>query len=291
MGSRLFKSIGLDCLFGFACLSALTIAAIALHKIDNLTLFMLFGAALFFIAGLFRASSSEMNPWRMNPWRQGVAISMGASIPVIIVGWRVFSALATPLLWGFVILVALICGAAAQTQKLWRGKHRTGGAAIVLATVVLIVLAGKVIVPRLSALSDEQTMDKPAPDVTLAMLDGTPVSLHSLKGRVVVLDFWGTWCAPCIAEMPALGHVYNEFQGNKDVVFLAVNSEWNNDTPEKIRAFAEGRHLPIPVALDATDTAKKLDITSLPSLLFIDRQGNIRLEKPATIHPSSYRKN
>jgi thiol-disulfide isomerase/thioredoxin len=86
--------------------------------------------------------------------------------------------------------------------------------------------------------------------------------------------FLGPWCAPCVAEMPALSQTYKVFQGNTDVIFLAVNSRWNNDTPDKIRTFVKQWHFDIPIAFDMTDVTKNLDATTLPSLILIDGQGH-----------------
>jgi len=203
---RLLKSLALDCLVRFCVLGVIVTVAIALHNIRNFTLFMLFGATLFFVSGLLRANSSNMNPWL-----QGIAISLGASIPVVVVGAMAFALTFTPVLFGFIVLVALVCGAGAQTRKSWGRLHRFASLATTLSVIILVSVIAKVVVPRLSASSGDQTMDKPAPSFTLTMLDGTPVSLASLKGHVVVLDFWGTWCAPCVAEMPTLSQVYKNF--------------------------------------------------------------------------------
>jgi thiol-disulfide isomerase/thioredoxin len=103
------------------------------------------------------------------------------------------------------------------------------------------------------------------------MLNWTAIPLASLKGRVVVPDFWETWCAPCVAEIPALAPVYGRFESNRDGAFLGVNSEWKDDTADKIRSFIRNRHLSVPVALDTSNAANELDATSLPSLI-LNRQ-------------------
>ncbi|MEJ7660536.1 MAG: TlpA disulfide reductase family protein [Hymenobacter sp.] len=63
---------------------------------------------------------------------------------------------------------------------------------------------------------------RPAPDFTLPDASGRPVALRSLRGKVVYLDFWATWCAPCLAEMPASRALRQRFAG-RDVVFLYVS--------------------------------------------------------------------
>src|SRR2546423_1423671 len=64
-----------------------------------------------------------------------------------------------------------------------------------------------------------------AADFHLKDLQGQVVSLSSLKGRVVFLNFWATWCGPCREEMPSMETLYNEFKGNRDFVMLAVSQD------------------------------------------------------------------
>jgi thiol-disulfide isomerase/thioredoxin len=122
-------------------------------------------------------------------------------------------------------------------------------------------------------------MNQPAPKFTLTRLDGTPVTLDSLQGHVVLLDFWGTWCGPCLAEMPQIVSLRRQFASNHDVIFLAVNSGWQGDTPDKVRTFVQQKHLDIPVALDPENATGQLKIDALPTLILIDRQGHIRMEE------------
>jgi thiol-disulfide isomerase/thioredoxin len=164
-----------------------------------------------------------------------------------------------------------------QAQKTCKGPYRAVGVGLSLVAPGLIFVASWFALPLLAARAVHQVLDKPAPAFTLQMLDGTSVSLASLSGHVVVLDFWGTWCAPCVAEMPALGGIYSTYRENSDVIFLMANSELNGDTPEKIRRFAVVHHVAIPVALDTGGAAGALGAEALPSLVVLDQQGHIRM--------------
>ena len=272
MKSGGLKSLSLDGLAGFCALTLLVIVAVALHTI-TFTAFLLFGTILFLLTGLLRSISSDANPWL-----QGIVLCAGASIPAVVIGKAAFAVTATRMLWGFIVPVAIACGTGAQVQKLWRRQHRVASVGTLLSLIILASLIGKFVVPRMMALSEYDAEDKPAPEFTLASLDGTPVSLQSLKGHVIVLDFWATWCAPCVAEMPMLNQTYKQYSGHGDVVFLAVNSGWNDDSPDKIRSFLRARRLDIPVALDTTNVAKSLGVETLPSLVLIDRNGHIRMK-------------
>jgi thiol-disulfide isomerase/thioredoxin len=268
---RLLKRIVLDLIAGFCALAVCVATATAIHNISHFTLFLLFATALFLVAGLIRAIGSQSNPWL-----QGIVVSLGAAVPAFLVGRAVMALTANGVFWGFVLLVTIACGAGAQTQKLWHGPHRPRSIVLLLSFGAFVFLAGKFIIPRLLNNASEETMSKPAPEFHLTMLDGAPVASESLRGRVIVLDFWGTWCAACVAEMPVLAQTYKQYLGNKDVVFLAVNSEEADDTPDKIRTFVTTKHLDIPVALDTAGMAKNMGVGALPSQILIDKGGNIR---------------
>lgn len=118
------------------------------------------------------------------------------------------------------------------------------------------------------------TADMPAPDFTLTTLDGSEeISLSSLKGKVVVLDFWATWCAPCVAGLPTVDEVTKRY-ADKGVVFYAVDVR---EKPERVSKFMKKKGWDFPVLLDSEGTAgKAFDVGGIPHSVVIDRDGIIR---------------
>jgi thiol-disulfide isomerase/thioredoxin len=96
----------------------------------------------------------------------------------------------------------------------------------------------------------------------------------------VVLDFFATWCAPCIAELPELEEVRRHFAGRDDVTLLVVANDSGNDTRDSIRAFVAKRGLELEFAYDPGGKAHKaFGFAGLPGLVVIDRAGRIRLTR------------
>ncbi len=116
---------------------------------------------------------------------------------------------------------------------------------------------------------------KPAPDFKLTSLDGKQtVSLADLKGSVVVLDFWATWCGPCVRSLPTLDEVYRQ---NKEagVKVFAVNIK---EEPAAVRAFVEAKKLSVPVLLDKDGAvAQKYMAQAIPETVVIGKDGQVRL--------------
>lgn len=112
---------------------------------------------------------------------------------------------------------------------------------------------------------------KEAPDFSLPDLSGKVQTLSAYRGRIVVLNFWATWCTECLRELPSL----KTFAGaNRDVVVLGIASERD---PDALRAFLASSPLPYPVVVDATGDVfvKKYLVRALPATIIVDRQGFI----------------
>lgn len=115
-----------------------------------------------------------------------------------------------------------------------------------------------------------------APDFTLDTLDGNVVTLSELRGKVVVVNFWTTWCPPCRAETPALETSYEQYK-DSGVIILGVNLT-NQDVIGEVESFVEEFGLTYPILLDRDGTVGSTlyQIKGLPSTFFVNRQGIIR---------------
>jgi thiol-disulfide isomerase/thioredoxin len=115
--------------------------------------------------------------------------------------------------------------------------------------------------------------DKRQPrDFTLKTLDGRSMTLSQLKGKVVFLNFWATWCPPCRGEMPSMEALYQRFK-NDGLEFVAVDLR---ESQPEVKDFITDNKLTFPVALDATgNVGNNYNIQSIPSTYIIDRDGKI----------------
>ena len=114
---------------------------------------------------------------------------------------------------------------------------------------------------------------EPAPDFSLVLQDGGEASLSDLRGRVVLVDFWASWCAPCRQEAPVLEQTYLEFAGS-DVEFVGVNI-W--DLPDNAASYIEQFGITYPNGVDEEGKiAIDYGVQGIPEKFFIDRNGLVR---------------
>ena len=101
---------------------------------------------------------------------------------------------------------------------------------------------------------------------------GNPVNSTSFRGKLVVLNFWATWCPPCRLEMPAMERLYQEFRG-KGLEIVAVNFM---ESREQVQAFAEEQKLTYPMLLDGkAEIAEQYGVMRLPETVLIGRKGEV----------------
>jgi len=113
-----------------------------------------------------------------------------------------------------------------------------------------------------------------APDFTLPDLSGERVSLSDFRGKVVLLNFWASWCAPCVVEMPALERAYNQLK-DRGFVVLAVAID---DDLNAIKEFQKDLGLTFPILLDNTSRTKnRYKISGYPETYIIDAEGKMVL--------------
>jgi len=145
------------------------------------------------------------------------------------------------------------------------------------ASISLTALAfGALIASAPWSRADTTTLTgKPAPDFSLKTVDGKDVKLSDLKGKVVLIDFWATWCGLCRESLPHLQHISeNKDLGDKGLVVLAINGEGNK---EATRKFLEDNHYTFTVPLDDKNTASgSYWVAAIPTTVLVGRDGAVK---------------
>lgn len=115
---------------------------------------------------------------------------------------------------------------------------------------------------------------KAAPDVTFSSIQGAPITTQSLRGKVVMVNFWATSCTTCVREMPQMIETYNKYK-DQGLEFVAVAMSY--DPPSYVVNFTETRKLPFKVALDVNGAAAKAygNVALTPTTFVIGKDGKI----------------
>ena len=124
-------------------------------------------------------------------------------------------------------------------------------------------------------LSSRIEAPEPALAFNLKTLEGKQVSLTSLKGKVVAINFWGIWCGPCVKEMPDFQNLYEHYKDDPDVAILTINNDRN---PESVPPWMEKKGYTFPVLLD-DGYVNKAGIQGFPTTYFLNREGQIEFLK------------
>ena len=145
------------------------------------------------------------------------------------------------------------------------------GALVVLA----VALGGSAIwTVRNAATLGPVTRGTTAADFSLPRVDGQPgsLSLSSYRGRVVVLDFWATWCPPCLAALPMMHDLSHEVE-SKGVTFVGVDSDGSQTSPTEVTEFLRQHGAPYPVVYDDGTAGERYRIKVLPTVVIVGKDG------------------
>ncbi len=118
-------------------------------------------------------------------------------------------------------------------------------------------------------------------DWDLRTLDGQSYNLQEDKGQVLLINFWATWCPPCIAEMPDFQELYNDYGQNVRFFFVA------RDREDKVGRFLQKKNYELPVYYERGLVPKQLYYGGLPTTFIIDRDGRIVVSKVGTANWNS----
>ena len=150
----------------------------------------------------------------------------------------------------------------------------TMGATLLLASVLIAAQLSSAFAgdpfADLDLIRPRQRMS--APDFTVPRLGSGSVTLKELRGSVIFLNFWATWCPPCKEEMPSMERLYKRYK-HRDFTIVAISID--SGDPQAVATFVEKLGLTFPIGLDPKlEVANRYTVRALPSSFLIDRQGN-----------------
>lgn len=166
--------------------------------------------------------------------------------------------------------------------KKWLTKKNIANALfIILFLVVIFVPSAKALMmqglmeiglfrPSIDPQKSTSSTDLSA--ITFKDVKNNRVNLGDLEGKVVFLNFWATWCPPCLAEMPSVNKLYQQFEGDPEVVFLLIDADSDF---AKAQAYMDRKQYKMPVYTFASTLPKQIFNGSLPTTLVFDKKGRI----------------
>jgi thiol-disulfide isomerase/thioredoxin len=165
-------------------------------------------------------------------------------------------------------------------KKLLTTANIFNGALIILFLAMIFVPSAKALLQqglmKIGFLSPHRTSAGPPLKTTSGIkfrdTEGKVVDLGNLKGKIVFLNFWASWCPPCIAEIPAINKLYEKFKDDADVVFILADADGNLIKSQK---FMDGKKFRLPIYAVASQIPEALYQGSLPTTVVFDKQGHI----------------
>lgn len=141
----------------------------------------------------------------------------------------------------------------------------------VKATVLQGLMKVGLFQPSVSKKHQPATTEK-SWNVSFSNSKGEIVDGNALKGKVVFINIWATWCPPCIAEMPSINELYKTYQTNSDIVFLLVDAD---DNLQKAENFISQKGFKLPVFIANTNIPSEWFEGTLPTTIVLDKKGNV----------------
>jgi thiol-disulfide isomerase/thioredoxin len=144
-----------------------------------------------------------------------------------------------------------------------------------IAILVMILTSGLLIIGCATSSEPIAAVSEAAPDFQLQNLDGQSITLSDLKGKPVLINFWATWCGPCVSEMPYIQEIHEEWS-DKGLILLAINI---GDSSSEVEQFLQNHNLSLPVLLDTKKVvAQRYSIRAIPTTFFLDKDGIIQVK-------------
>jgi len=260
------KRAAADLLAGFAALVLFVLADSFVHVGADLRAAVLVVGALYFCAGLARGNTGPANAWL-----KGLVVSSLGCATFCLIVWNGVPHTTLAVLTLASILFAI---AGVHARRLTRARALFWTVAA-FGFAAVIVETG---LPLLTTRAAVRRTITPPQRFSLERLDGRQIVSSDLLGRVVVLDFWATWCPSCRRELPEIDKLYRRYQSSAQIVFWAVDVNNGGETPAKADDFIRQHGYMVPVAFDRGNASDRLlGDSGFPALVVLDKSGRIRL--------------
>ena len=251
---------------GLGVLAAGAVFAASLAVSDDLRLMYLVGVIVLFCGATWMGAKS---------WRDWLSPCL-LYLPLAgMFGFFVLGQL--PFLWPHLLLwaLAIAIGLSLLVARLNR-KAMISGVVILFAISVWYCMS---YIPDRMKRATNHFGDGAAPEFAFRAVSEGAVPTTATPGNFVI-DFFGTWCPPCIAELPEIVRVRAGLQNRRDIEFVVVGTNAGGDTPERLRAFARQQHVTLPLAFDQGKKAHAaFGLSGFPGIVVIDRAGRVRLTR------------
>jgi len=238
---------------------------------NHASILFLMAETIYFLAGVFRGHSAPRNTFL-----KLLFIVVPGTSTILLLAYTGYAF--TAYLYIFCFQGAALLGTFSGTllRRLF-ATGKTGLGSLTAAGLLAVsLLAVRIVIPRMVTDSLSKDADLPAPSFIFSTIDGAVVSSDLLRGRVVLLAFWATWCRPCIGELPRVQQVYQRYRNNPRVVVWVVDSGISNDTVEKQRRMISAQHWDLPFAVDSENLEHRMGLYGLPKLVLLDKTGRVR---------------
>jgi thiol-disulfide isomerase/thioredoxin len=253
----------LGIVFGLAILGPSS--AIIAFVCNDARLFYALGAMLLLGAGVWLGARAHSTAWSAIllwlPLGAAFAMSTLRDLPFM---WPTLP------LWILSAAVGIRLLSPTRQERLWTG------AGAVLLSLVSLWFCGRYIPSQIGA-EMSRVRDNPEPVFTFQPVNDRSAPLKATPGKVLVIDFAQTWCAPCRAELPEIARLKDDLKDRKDIQFVLVATDAQGDTPEKFGQFAARQHIDLPLAFDPGGKARAaFGVHGFPSVVVLDRDGRVR---------------